>query len=274
MTTAAADSMREMWRYRELFYFMVWRDIKIRYKQSVLGAAWAVIQPVVTMILFTLVFNKAVGIESDDGTPYAIFSYAALLPWTYFSGAINQAGLSLVNNRQLLTKVYFPRAAIPAAGIIRGLVDFAIASVFLAGLIAYYQWTNAYPNYEFVWSARLLLWPVLVIPLVLLALGVGMLFAALNVKYRDVQYVLPFMLQLWMFLTPIIYPASKLPASIRPYIALNPLTGLIEAFRASLVATRPLDLGQLGVSCVVTTVLLVVGSVYFHRTARGFADVI
>lgn len=270
---AVGESVRELWHYRELFYFMVWRDVKVRYKQSMLGALWAVVQPFGTMVVFTLLFNRVVGIESGDGTPYPIFSYAALLPWTYFSGAVNQSGVSLVNNRNLLTKVYFPRVTIPAASIIRGLVDFAIASVLLAGMIAYYHYGSS-ADYTFVWTWKALLWPVLVVPLVLLAMGVGMFFSAINVKYRDVQYVLPFMMQLWMFLTPIIYPTSRLPKAIQPYVPLNPLAGIVESFRACIIPSRSIDTMQLGVSVAVTVVVFLAGALYFRKTARDFADVV
>jgi lipopolysaccharide transport system permease protein len=272
MTGVVATQLKEIWGYRELFYFMVWRDVKVRYKQSVLGVAWAIIQPFGTMVLFTLLFNKAVGIQADDNTPYPIFSYAALLPWTYFSGALGQSGVSLVNHRELLTKVYFPRVAIPSASIIRGLLDFAIASVILGGLVAYYHFSDS--SYQFVWSPRLLLWPVLVLPLVMLTLGMGMLFSALNVKYRDVQYILPFMLQFWMFLSPIIYPVTSLPKSIQPYLALNPLTGLIEGFRAALVPTRTLEVWPIVVALAVISLIFSAGTWYFYKTARGFADIV
>lgn len=263
--TTAAEGMRELWHYRELFYFMVWRDVKVRYKQSVLGAAWAVLQPLATMIIFTLFFNKVARVQPPDDMPYPIFSYAALVPWTYFSAAISQAGLSLVNNRNLLTKVYFPRVTIPASSAVRGLLDFAIASVLLVGLMVYYQ---------FVPSWELLLWPVLVIPLVMLALGMGMFFAAANVRYRDVQYVLPFLTQMLLFVTPIIYPWSMIPEKWRPILALNPLTGLIEAFRACLVPSRSIDLSLLGISLAVTSVIFAIGVLYFRRTAREFADIV
>ena len=264
MTTTAED-MRELWHYRELFYFMVWRDVKVRYKQSFLGAAWAVLQPLTTMIIFTLFFHRVARVQPPDDMPYPIFSYSALVPWTYFSAAISQAGLSLVNNRNLLTKVYFPRVTIPAAGAARGILDFAIASVLLLGLMAYYRFS---PSWE------LLLWPVLVVPLAMLALGVGMLFAAVNVRYRDVQYVLPFMTQLLLFVTPIIYPWSLIPEKWKPILGLNPLTGLIEAFRACLVPSRSVDMALLGESLVVTLVIFTAGAFYFRRTARDFADIV
>lgn len=258
------NPVRELWQYRELFYFMVWRDIKVRYKQSVLGGLWAIIQPFFTMVVFTLFFHKLAGIDSGD-TPYPIFSYSALLPWTYFSGSITQIGNSLVSNQHLITKVYFPRITIPASNAIRGLVDLAIASAILVGMMVYYQFVPG-------WS--LLLWPLLLIPLVMLALGVGMMFAAMNVKYRDVQHVLPFIVQLWLFVSPIIYPMSMIPERWRPVLALNPLTGIIEAFRACVVPSQPFDFHLLGISLVVTTVIFVGSAVYFRHTARSFADII
>lgn len=261
---AMGNASRELWQYRELFYFMVWRDIKVRYKQSILGGLWAIVQPFCTMLVFTLFFNKLAGIESGN-IPYPIFSYSALLPWTYFNGAITQMGNSLVNNQHLITKVYFPRITIPASGAIRGLVDFAIAWVLLVGLMAYYQFMPA-------WT--LVLWIVLLIPLMILAMGVGMLFAALNVKYRDVQHVLPFLVQIWLFITPIIWPMDMIPEKWRLVVALNPLTGLIEAFRASVIPSSPIDFGLLGISLAVTVVIFVLSALYFRHTARGFADII
>lgn len=261
----ASESIRELWRYRELFYFMVWRDIKVRYKQSVLGALWAIIQPFCTMVVFTLFFHKVANVQPPDDMPYPIFSYSALLPWIYFSGAITQAGASLVSNRNLLTKVYFPRVVIPVSSTMRGLVDFSIASLILVGLMAHYRFM---PSWE------LLLWPILILPLLMLALGVGLFFAAANVRYRDVQYVLPFFTQLWLFVSPIIYPLDLIPERWQPLMALNPLTGIIEAFRASLVPSRSIDMHLLGISLTVTLVIFIIGAVYFKKTARNFADIV
>jgi len=260
----AIENARELWQYRELFYFMVWRDIKVRYKQSLLGAAWAVIQPFGTMIIFTIFFHKLANIPSD-GVPYPIFSYSALLPWTYFSGSITQIGNSMVTNKHLITKVYFPRITIPASNAIRGLVDFSIAALILIGMMGWYRFPPG-------WG--LLLWPVLLIPLVVLALGVGMIFAALNVRYRDVQHVLPFFVQLWLFVTPIIYPTGMVPERWRVLLALNPLTGIIEAFRASILPTRHFDPEQFAVSLGVTVLIFIGGGLYFNRTARSFADIV
>ncbi|MDH3591984.1 MAG: ABC transporter permease [Planctomycetota bacterium] len=259
-----AGHLREFWRYRELLYFLVWRDLKVRYKQTKLGAAWAILQPFVTMIIFTIFFGRLAGIPSDD-IPRPIFYYSALLPWTYFASALTGAGNSLLSNSDLLTKVYFPRLALPVAAVLTGLIDFAIASVVLIGMMAYY----AVPV-----SWELLLWPLLLLPLTALALGLGTILAALNVNFRDVKHALPFCVQLLLFLTPIIYPASMVPQPYRSLLALNPLTGIIEAFRAALIPGRAIDWGLLGISAVTTTILLVIGLTYFRRTEREFADII
>lgn len=260
----APSAARELWQYRELFYFMVWRDIKVRYKQSILGGVWAIVQPFATMLIFTLFFHKLAGIDTGS-VPYPIFSYAALLPWTYFSGTITQMGNSLVNNQNLITKVYFPRITIPAAGAIRGLVDFGIASSILVGMMVYYRYM---PEWTIV------LWLLLLVPLVGLAMGVGMLFAAANVKYRDVQHILPFIIQVWLFITPIIWPMSMIPEKWRLVVALNPLAGIIEAFRACVVPTNRIDPMFFAISISVTIIVVVIGATYFRRTARSFADII
>lgn len=254
----------EIWQYRELFYFFIWRDIKIRYKQTLLGAMWAIIQPFFTMVVFTLFFGKLANMPSD-GIPYPIFSYSALVPWMYFSGALSLSGNSLTANSNLLTKVYFPRVTIPVSSVLSGLVDFAIASMLLLALMAYYQ---VQPSW------RLLLWPVLTVPLVLLALGVGMILASLNVKYRDIKFAIPFAIQLWLFVTPIIYPSSIIPENYRLLMALNPLSGIIEAFRSSILPARELDLQLLLCSLVMTLIILGLGFIYFRKTERWFADII
>lgn len=256
--------IKEFWRYRELFYFLVWRDVKVRYKQTVLGAAWAIIQPFFTMVVFTLFFGKLAKMPSD-GIPYPIFSYSALLPWTYFSMALTNSGNSLVGSANLITKVYFPRAIVPASSALSGLVDFAIASVVLLGMMVYYRIQP---------SLGLLLWPVLIIPLVLLALGVGMILAALNVNYRDIRYVIPFGVQLWLFVTPIIYPTSIIPERFRALIAFNPLVGIIEAFRASILPTREMNWQILGISVAATLFIFVLGALYFRKVERTFADIV
>lgn len=254
----------DFFRYRELLLFLVWRDVKIRYKQTVLGALWAVLQPFLTMVVFTVFFGRVAEIATD-GIPKPVFYYSALLPWTYFSSAIVNAGNSLVGNRDLITKVYFPRVIIPASAVLSGLVDFVIASLILAALMIYY---GIAPS----WG--LLVWPLAVACIVVLALGAGMTLAALNVNYRDIRYALPFGVQLLLFVTPIIYPTSSIPERYRWIMALNPLTGIIESCRASLLPTHQVDWALLGTSIVVTLLVFGVGAAYFHRTQRAFADVV
>jgi lipopolysaccharide transport system permease protein len=258
-----ALNFKELWAYRELLYFLTWRDVKVRYKQAVLGIAWAVIQPLATMLIFTIFFGKLAKIPSD-GIPYPIFSYAALLPWMFFLNAVTNSSNSLVGSANLITKVYFPRLIIPGAAVIAALVDFSIAFVVFVGLFAYY-------GYSLTWAV--LLFPVLVLLTVLLALGVGLWTSALNVKYRDVRYALPFLLQLWMFATPVIYPSSLMPEKWRWVLAVNPLTGIIEGFRSSLLG-RPLMWGALGYSAAVTVLALVYAAFSFRRTERQFADIV
>ncbi len=258
------EFIKEFWLYRELFYFFVWRDIKVRYKQTVLGALWAIIQPFFTMVVFTIFFGKFAKMPSE-GVPYPVFSYSALVPWTYFSGAVGYAGNSLIGNSNLLTKVYFPRFAIPASATLSGILDFFIASVILFGLMIFY-------NIPISWN--LLFWPVLIIPLILLALGLGMIFSALNVKYRDIKYTIPFMFQIWLFVTPIIYPISILPEKYRRFVGLNPMTGIIEAFRSTVIIDKQIDFGLLSYSIIVSILLFIIGLFYFRQTEKVFADII
>ena len=259
-----SEYLLELWRYRELFYFLVWRNLKVRYKQTILGASWAIIQPVFTMIVFTLFFGRLAKIPSD-GIPYPVFSYCALLPWTYFSTTLTQAGNSLVGNKNLITKIYFPRVTIPASYALSGLLDLGLASVVLLGMMAYYQ-------IQISWG--LLLLPFLVLLLVLLVLGVGMIFSSLNVRYRDIKYCLPFIIQIWLFITPVIYPTSFLPERFRILIAFNPTCGIIEAFRASLLPTRDVDWHLLGISVLMTLLIFISGILYFRKTEKDFADII
>lgn len=256
-------NLLDVWAYRELLYFFVWRDVKVRYKQTAFGVAWAVIQPLFTMLIFTLFFGKLAGMPSD-GIPYAVFAYSGLLPWTFFANAVTNGGNSLVGNQNLLTKVYFPRMIIPAATVAAGLVDFAIAFVLLAGLMA--------------WYAVVPTWSILMIPLLtlltcLLALGVAMAVSALNVMFRDVRYVLPFGIQLWMFLSPIIYPPTIVPERWRWALALNPLSGIIGNYRSALFG-RPFDWTALAVTAVVTFGILICSAYYFRRMESRFADIV
>lgn len=254
--------IRHLWNHRELLLFLAWRDIKVRYKQTVLGFAWAVLQPLLTMIIFTLLFGRLAGIRSD-GVPYPLFAYAGLLPWLFFSNAVTNSGNSLVLNHSLLTKIYFPRVILPAASVAAGLADFAVAFLVLVALMAWYR---VVPG----WAIFML--PPLGLLVSSLALGVGMGLSALNVKYRDVRHALPFVVQTWMFLSPVIYPPTILPEQWRWLLALNPMTGIIEGFRAALFP-RPFDWDSLSVSVGITVLCLVSTASYFRRVERTFADI-
>jgi lipopolysaccharide transport system permease protein len=256
--------IREFWAYRELAYFLAWRDVKVRYKQTVLGVLWAVIQPLLTMLIFTLLFGQLARIPTD-GIPGPIFYFCALVPWTYFSSTVSNGGMSLVGNRDLLTKIYFPRIILPVSVALSNLVDFFIGSALFIGFIFYYKISIGW---------NLLLWPALVALMFLLSLSLGLFLAALNVKYRDFRYVIPFALQLLLFATPIIYPASMVPGRLQWIVAINPLSGLIEAFRYALVPNHVIGWNLVWFSVAVTAVLLVAGVVYFKRAERAFADIV
>jgi homopolymeric O-antigen transport system permease protein len=258
-----ALNLKDLWVYRELLYFLAWRDIKVRYRQTLLGASWAIIQPLFTMLLFTLFFGKLAKIPSD-GIPYPIFAYAGLLPWTFFSNAVGGSGNSLVGSAHLITKVYFPRMIIPAAAVTAGLVDFWIALVILIALMFYY-------GVALSWA--LAMFPLLLLLTTLLAVGFGMWISALNVKYRDIRHALPFMMQLWLFASPVIYPSSLMPEKWRWVLRLNPLTGIIEGFRSSLFG-RPFDWTALGFSTAITLGVLVYSAYHFRRMERFFADIV
>ena len=254
----------ELWRYRELIYFFAWRDVKVRYKQAALGAAWAILQPLLNMLVFTLFFGRLVGTEGM-AIPYPLFCFFALVLWTYFSGVVNLASQSLVSNANLLGKVYFPRVALPASNAISGLVDFGIGLACLAGLMAYYR---VRPG----WS--LVLAPVFLVGLLLFTVGVSLILAALNVRFRDIKYTIPFMVQLGLFVTPVIYPATIIPERFRPLAALNPLWGIIEGFRPSLFPAVPLDPALTAISLTVAALVFAAGLLYFQKAERVFADII
>jgi lipopolysaccharide transport system permease protein len=260
---SAPIDLKSLWDYRELLYFLTWRDVKVRYKQTALGAAWAIIQPLFTMIIFTIFFGNLAKVPSD-GIPYPIFAYAALLPWTFFSNAITSSGNSLVGSAHLITKVYFPRMIIPGAAVAAGLIDLMIAFGILIILMVYY-------GVGATWN--LLMLPALILLTTLLAIGVGMWTSALNVKYRDIRYALPFAIQLTMFATPIIYPVSLIPERWRWAFNLNPLTGIIEGFRASFFG-RPFNWPALAISAAITFALLVYAAYHFKRMERTFADIV
>ena len=256
-------NLGDLWAYRELLYFLTWRDIKVRYKQTLMGVAWVVVQPLVTMLVFTAVFNRFVGVD-EGALPYPLFAYAGLLLWTFFSVSVTSGTNSLIGNTSLVTKVYFPRAFIPAAAVGAGLVDFAVGALLLVPLGAYY---GVRPG----WG--LLLLPVFVGLAALLALGVGLVTSALTVRYRDLRHALPFLLQLWMFASPVIYPPGVVPGRWRWLLALNPLTGVLEGFRASL-AGAAFDWRLAAVPAVVAPVLLAVAFYVFRRLEDTFADII
>jgi len=251
-----------LWRHRDLLYFLVWRDLKVRYKQMAIGAGWAVFQPLLTMLIFTAVFSGMANIPSN-GVPYPIFAFTALLPWTYFAQAVSRSGNSLVNNSDLITKVYFPRLIIPTAAVLSPLLDFAVSFLLLLGLMLWYQ---VQPT-----------WGLLALPLFLLlcvatALAVSLWLSALCVKYRDVGIVIPFLIQIWLFASPVAYPVSLVPAEWRFWYSLNPMAGVIEGFRWALVGTASPDFNVMAVSAGVVVLLLVTGTAYFTKTERTFAD--
>jgi lipopolysaccharide transport system permease protein len=255
--------LRELWQYRELLRFLIVRDIKVRYKQTVLGGLWAVLQPFMSMIVFTIFFGHLAKIPSD-GLPYPIFVYTALLPWQFFSGGIGNSGNSLVANSHLISKVYFPRMIIPAATLGAGCLDFLIAFVILILMMFYY---GIFPG------GGIFLFPFLMILVALASLGVGMILAALNVAYRDFRYVIPFLVQFWLFATPVIYPASLVPDKWRWLVNLNPMAGLITGIRSSLL-NLPIYWTDILISGTISVVLFVIGILYFKKMERRFADII
>lgn len=262
-----ALNLRDVWAYRELLYFLTWRDVRVRYKQTALGASWAVLQPLAQMLLFTLFFGRLAKMPSD-GLPYPLFAYTALMPWIFFSNALTTSSNSLVVSSGLITKVYFPRLIMPAASVLAGLVDFACAFALFIGLMAWYR----------VPLTLNILWlPVFVALVGMLALGIGTWLAAMNVRFRDVRYVVPFLIQFWMFASPVIYPMSLVPERFRWIYALNPLAGIIEGMRATLLGGingARIDWMSTAAAAAVTTALLLYAAYDFRRMERGFADVI
>jgi lipopolysaccharide transport system permease protein len=256
--------LRELWDYRELLYFLVWRDVKVHYKQTAIGAAWAILQPLLTMIIFIVVFRQFANVPSD-GLPYSVFAYSALLPWNFFSNALNRSSVSIVGQANLIGKVYFPRLIVPLSATISGLVDFAVAFVILVGMMA---WFGIVPT-----------WGVLTLPLFLLlalmtALSVGLWLSALNVRYRDIAYIIPLLTQLWMFASPVAYPLSLVPERWRFLYSLNPMAGVIEGFRWALLGKESPDVAVIFASAAVVILLLVCGIIYFKRMERTFADLV
>jgi lipopolysaccharide transport system permease protein len=257
-----AINLAELWRHRELLYFLVWRDVKVRYKQTALGAAWAVLQPTLTMVVFTLFFGRLAKVPSD-GVPYALFTYCALVPWTFFANGVTQSADSLVGNANLLRNVYFPRLAIPMASVLAGLVDLVISFGVLVVLLAAY---GRVPTASVLWL------PAFVLLALITALGVGLWLTALNVQFRDVRYVVPFLVQMWLFATPVAYPSTLLQEPWRTVYGLNPMVGVVEGFRWALLGTATRPAPVIAVSAVMALLLLITGALYFRSMERTFAD--
>jgi lipopolysaccharide transport system permease protein len=259
-----AFHLNDLWQYRELLYFLLWRDIKVRYKQTVLGGAWAIIQPFCTMVVFTLFFGELAKIPSE-GVPYPIFSYTGLLVWTFFARAMNQSSDSMVGSARIITKVYFPRLVIPLSAGLAPLVDFCIAFIVLIGMMFYYQ---IFPTGTLIWL------PVFLLLAFATSLGGGLWLSALNVQYRDVRYAVPFLIQLWLFATPVIYPSSAVPGPWRFILGLNPMTGVVEGFRWALLGIGAAPGGMIFTSMGVALLLVFTGLIYFNRMERTFADIV
>jgi len=256
--------LRELWEYRELLYFLVWRDIKVRYKQTALGATWAIIQPFFTMVVFSLFFGHLAKMPSD-GIPYPIFSFAALVPWAFFANGLNQSSNSLVGSSNLITKVYFPRLIVPLASVFSGIVDFLLAFVVLIAMMFYY---GLAPTLNVLWL------PMFLLLALVTSLGVGLWLSALNVKYRDVRYIVPFITQFWLFVTPIAYPSSLLHQPWRTIYGLNPMVGVVEGFRWALLGTNTAPGPIIAVSSAAAVLILISGAFYFRRMEKTFADIV
>ena len=256
---------RELWHYRELGFILAWRDIKLRYKQTFLGAAWAIIQPVMAMVVLTLVFNRAAHIQPEYGVPYELFVYTGLLPWTYFTSCLTQSSSSIVSNSPLVTKVYFPRLLIPLASVISPVVDFLASTAVLAALFVYYRQA---PHWHTIAAPAFLLLALVT------ALGIGLWFSALSVRYRDVPYTIPFLIQLLFFLSPVAYPVGNLPQKIRFFVSLNPMTGVIDGIRWTVLGKGVPHYTVFGTSAGMAVFILLTGLVFFRHTERSFADVI
>jgi lipopolysaccharide transport system permease protein len=256
--------LNELWDYRELLYFLTWRDVKVRYKQTALGAAWAIIQPFMTMVVFSLFFGRLAKIPSD-GIPYPIFNFTALVPWTFFANGLAQSSNSLVGSANLIKKVYFPRLTVPISTILAGVVDFSLAFIVLLGMMVYYGTST---------TTNVLYLPIFLLLALVTSLGVGLWLSALNVQFRDVRYVVPFITQFWMFATPIAYPSSLLAAKWRLVYSLNPMVGVVEGFRWALLGTKTAPGPMMAVSTLASVVILITGAYYFRRMEQTFADVV
>lgn len=256
--------LADLWTYRELLYFLIWRDLKVRYKQTILGAGWAILQPVLSMIVFSVIFGK-LGRLPSDGIPYPVFSYAALLPWQLFSRALGDASSSLITNQNMVTKIYFPRLFLPASSVLSGLVDFGISFLVLIGLMFFY-------HIRFSW--HMLILPAFIMMALLSAMAVGLWLSALNVQYRDIKYVTPFLIQIWLYATPIAYSSSLIPKAWRPFYGLNPMTGVADGFRWALLGQAHQIDSMFYISLVIIIVLFISGLIYFQHMEQTFADLV
>jgi len=262
--TFSWNDIRELWQYRELMYFFTWRDLKVRYKQTAVGVAWAIFQPFITMIVFSIFFGKLAKMPSD-GIPYPIFVYVGLLIWQFFSGALSETSNCLISNQSIVTKVYFPRLILPISSVLTKMVDFYVASIILIGMMVYYHFT---PH-----LIGLLILPILLVITFLASVGGGLFLASINVKYRDVRYILPYFIQILMFLTPVIYPSS-IAGKYSWILAINPMTGVLKAARAAILGTTPINWELLFISLVMTIIIFTIGLISFKKTERYFADII
>jgi lipopolysaccharide transport system permease protein len=263
----AALNLRDLWLYRELVFFMIWRDVKVRYKQTMLGAAWAIIQPLLTMLVFNFIFNGGITkVQTDSNIPYPVFSYTALLPWGLFVTALNQASRSLTANHNMVTKIYFPRLVLPLASVLAGLVDFAIAFVILIGMMFYFHIT---PTLTALWAL-----PLFLLLAIITALGVALWLAAINVQYRDVNYALPFLTQFWLFITPVAYSSKLISEKWQLIYSLNPMAGVVNGFRWALLGTNTGPGLDMAVSVIISILILIGGLFYFRNMEKTFADTI
>jgi lipopolysaccharide transport system permease protein len=261
---AEKNYWKDLWRYRELFYILAWRDIKVRYKQTVIGAAWSIIRPLLTMIIFTIVFNKVAKLPSEGNVPYAILVYAAMLPWQFFSNALSESSGSLVGNANLITKVYFPRLIIPASSVIVSLIDFAISFIILVGLCIWYQYV---PGWQIIFL------PLFIVLVFMVAFGLGLLLTALNVKYRDFRYIIPFIIQFGLYISPVGFSSTIVPEKYQWFYSLNPMVGVIDGFRWCLLNTdASINQYSLSASIIITLLITILGVQYFRKMEKGFAD--
>ena len=264
----AALNLKDLWDYRELIYFLTWRDLKVRYKQTLLGFSWVILQPVINMVVFTVLFGQLLNVPTD-GIPYPIFSFAALLPWLYFAGSLTRSSTTLVGSANLISKVFFPRMVIPIAGVLSGIVDFLVSLIVLVGMMLFYK---------IIPTWNLLLMPVFLLLAMLTALGFGLWLSALNVRFRDINHLVPFIIEIWKYATPVIYGSTLIPEKFRFLLGLNPMTGVVEGFRWAILGSKYVENFDPGplffVSITITLIVLLSGVIFFRNTERTFADII